>query len=135
MPALDKCHDSVVRALEKIGWKTDAMPFTLDLANTQLFIDIVARQVTNSEIMMVVEAKCFSRLTLQTHDLYVAIGQYLIYCNLLKDLGKSIPLYLAIPTHAYEGIFRQAAMSTLDESNIWLIVFDIATEEIIKWIK
>lgn len=32
MPAIDKCHDAVVRALEKTDCKADAMPFTLDLA-------------------------------------------------------------------------------------------------------
>jgi hypothetical protein len=29
MPALDKCHDAVIGALEKVGWETNWMLFIL----------------------------------------------------------------------------------------------------------
>jgi len=49
VPALDRCHLQVVRALEKVGWRVSKKPFTLDLPTRQLYVDILAEQ-TNEEI-------------------------------------------------------------------------------------
>ena len=66
-------------------------------------------------------------------DLYTAIGQYLVYRTMLRELGKSLPLYLAIPTKAYYGVFQRLVPSLIDELKINVIVVDLGQERIELW--
>jgi hypothetical protein len=136
MPALDKCHDIVERVLQKAGWQIETTQLALRLRGTSLHVDIRARRISedNDEQILVVEAKCFSQKREQLHDLYSSIGQYLVYRNLMHASGMPFPLYLAIPVHAYQGVFQLAGMSTVRETKINLIVFDMVAEEIVEWV-
>jgi len=80
-----------------------------------------------------VEIKCFADDDVA--ELYVAIGQYLVYRDLLKQSPTKPPLYLAVPTHAYYGIFRDAGMGVVNEAQIKLLVVDIEHEVIEQWIE
>jgi glucose-6-phosphate 1-dehydrogenase len=64
--------------------------------------------------------------TCQPH--YTAIGQYLIYRDLINKMEVIRPLYLAIPTTAYEGIFKEMAMGVIVTNQIKLIVVNLDLE-------
>lgn len=135
MPAIDLCHLQVVHALEKAGWVIVASPLTLETSINDLFVDILASLVSENETqrIIVVEIKCFTDTSSQMNDLYVAIGQYLVYRDLLAANGITDSLYLAIPSKAYYGIFRSLGMTVALKTQIKLIVIDIDQEEIELW--
>ena len=137
MPALDSCHPQIVRALEKTGWVVLPKPFTLPSPINNLFVDIQARRPTQnggSEII-VVEVKCFADDSFDMHELYVAIGQYLVYRDLLQQMTVPRSLYLAIPTKAYYGIFRPLAAVIMIRNQMQLIVINLDTEEVVEWVE
>lgn len=68
-----------------------------------------------------------------THDLYTAIGQYLIYRALLRKTLNTMLLYLAIPLHAHEHIFDEAVLLVIHETAINLLIVNLDTEEIVQW--
>ena len=83
--------------------------------------------------IIIVEVKCFADD--EVAELYSAIGQYLVYRDLLKQSPTTPILYLAVPTHAYYGIFKDAGMNIVNEAKIRLIVVDIENEVIERWIE
>lgn len=136
MPALDSCHPQIVRALEKDGWKVRKNPLVLETPLSHFFIDIIAERPVelNDREVVIVEAKCFSANRAYTVELYQAIGQYLIYRDLLIRLQINDPLYLAIPLTAFESVFRLLAMETIQKSAIKLLIVDMEREVIIQWL-
>jgi glucose-6-phosphate 1-dehydrogenase len=137
MPALNACHSRVVLALEKAGWTVAAKPFTLASPVNNLFADIEAHRTVNGfeEEMIVVEAKCFQDSGNYMPDLYSAIGQYLIYQNLMQQLGLNSPLYLAIPSKVYYGIFEPLASSIVSKNEMKIIVVNLDAEVIERWLE
>jgi hypothetical protein len=59
----------------------------------------------------------------------------LIYRHVLQQSNISDPLYLAVPTTAFHGIFREIALPLLAAYQIRLIVIDLEQEEIEQWIE
>jgi hypothetical protein len=138
MPALDQCHEQVVRALEKEGWDVHERPFVLPVTRRRrLYIDIHAEQSTRSQAqsIIVVEVKCFPEADSELNDLYTAIGQYVIYRDLLRRRGVDNPLYLAVPVQAYNGVFKQMAMTVVSEIRIKMVVIDMDKEVVERWIE
>jgi hypothetical protein len=78
--------------------------------------------------------KCFAGPGDRTREVYIAIGQYIIYRALMAELRIAIPLYLAVPLDAYNNLFEPAAKRAVKDSRIKLLVVDIETEEIVQWI-
>jgi hypothetical protein len=83
---------------------------------------------------MVLEVKCFQDPDAETNDLYVAIGQYLVYRSLLVERNLPYLLYLAVPTHAYTGVFQRMGIGAVQENHIKMVVVDIEQEVIERWI-
>lgn len=138
MPRLDACHPQIVRALEKDEWMVAENPYVLPVAGRRrLFIDIYAERYQDSQptTIIVVEAKCFADMKGELDELYTTVGQYIIYRSLLRQKAITAPLYLAIPTHAYQGIFQQLAMPIVDEIRIKMMVVDIDREVIERWLE
>jgi hypothetical protein len=137
MPQLDSCHPQVVKALEKAGWRVVVSPFRLEAPLTDLFADILAERTpeTDHNEIIVVEVKCFSDKKAQTTEVYTAIGQYLVYRELLIANSLDYPIYLAIPTQAFYGIFEAIGMSVGITTQIKLIVIDLEREEIVQWME
>jgi hypothetical protein len=136
MPAVDRCHEQVVRAFVKDGWVVDTEQYGLRTARGILYVDIaVHRSRGNGTEMRVllIEAKCFPRDGSTLNDLYVAIGQYLIYRNILTLKANSAELYLAIPAYAYSTLFQPLALPLLDELSIKTILIDMEQERIERW--
>ena len=91
------------------------------------------RAQRDSDEIIVVEVKCF--VDDEVTELYTAIGQYMIYRNLLKQSPSNLHVYLAIPSDAYYGIFRDIAMGVVSEAQIRLIVVDLENEVIERWLE
>lgn len=133
MPKLDSCHAQVVNALEKAGWLVSMKQYPIRVPTrvTPLFADIKARR--GQDTIIVAEIKCFERGIAE--EVYTAIGQYLVYRAMMRQLGISHPLYLAIPLIAYRGIFQQLGRDVVRETTIKLIVVDIEREVIESWLE
>ncbi|MBC7870484.1 MAG: hypothetical protein H7Y09_06560 [Chitinophagaceae bacterium] len=68
-------------------------------------------------------------------ELYRAIGQYMIYRNVLQVKAIPATLYLAIPTDVYQRLFLGEVVSaTIRDAAIKLLLVDIDREEIVQWL-
>src|SRR5687767_15393236 len=132
MPAKDRYHDTVKHALIKDGWTIQAEQVTLITADRQIVIDLQVSKSDEGEIILV-EVKGFERSPIE--QLANAIGKLQIYRFVLKDLGKNIPLWLAVPDFAYHGILTEKMGLVIREQNeIDLVVFSPEREEIVEWL-
>jgi len=137
MSRRDKFYDVVCNALEAEGWTITHKEYVFD-ADPQLSTDLGAERLLVAERQLekiAVEIKSFL-LDSQVAELEKAIGQYGLYRKLLEFQDPDRILYLAVPHHAYENIFsRQVGKLAIEEFNLRLIVYDIAEEEPLLWIK
>ncbi len=136
MPRLDNCHQQFIHALQKEKWKIDSKPLYLKLRGYEFYIDVVARRLSSAseEIVLIIEVKCFPENRSQQEQLYTAIGQFEIYRDILEAYQLADKLYIAIPLHAYEGVFQAIGSKMIEKANIKLIVFDVEKEEIVQWL-
>jgi XisH protein len=137
MPAFDQCYDQVVRALQKDGWKLIQSPANIYTRYRTIYVDLEVSRGENGtqETVMLVEVKCFPDHNSTTRDLYISIGQYLVYRAMLVEIEQATDLYLSVPSDVFETIFDVAVMRVVEESQIKIVVIDLATEDITKWIE
>lgn len=135
MPNEDRYHSVVLRCLQKAGWKILKEQEYVSIGthhetNRRLFIDIKA-QNDSGEIVLV-EVKGLEQSPV--HELMVMLGQYLTYRIALDYLSIDIPLYVAIPVPAYNGIIQHVlGQEVMNRYAISLLVFDPIKEEIDQW--
>jgi hypothetical protein len=136
MPALDHCHPQIVRALEKDGWAVDSLPVTLSNELRSFVVDIRATRQTNGarQTILLAEVKCFAGRDATTTELYVAIGQYMMYRAMLSELRQNIPLVLAVPEQVFAHIFDSVALKAIADGRISMIVVDLTSERIVRWL-
>ncbi|AFZ02001.1 XisH family protein [Calothrix sp. PCC 6303] len=137
MPAKDIYHDAIKNALIKDGWTIIADPYTIKYEDAELFADLAAEKpvaVERHGQIIIVEVKSFISPSLM-RDFELALGQYILYRNLLAVTEPEYKLYLAIKDSIYENFFqRKSIQLTLQQNQLNLIVVDIEQEEIIQWI-
>lgn len=137
MPAKDVYHNAVKTALVKAGWTITADPYTIRYEELQLFADLAADRTIIAQRehqRIIVEIKSFISRSF-INELEKALGQYIIYRTLLSVTFATCKLYLAISQEVYENFFEQVAIQLIVQQNqIFLIVVNIETEEVIKWI-
>ena len=137
MPAKDIYHDIVKHSLQKEGWKITDDPFKLKWGLRELFVDLGASKLlaaTKGEQKIAVEIKSFVNTSPIT-DLEKALGQYIIYANILEETEPKRLLYLAIRKSTYQEIFSEAIGNLVIKKNsLRLLVFEPKKEEIIQWI-
>jgi len=135
MPKLDQCHEQVVRALQKDGWTVGAKPVTVRTDTRKIFIDAGASRKVNGSIqqIMLIEIKCFPDRDSTTEELYIAIGQYIVYRAVLQDRQIDIPLYLAVPEDVYKDVFDSTIQRGMSDNKIKAIIVDLSTETISEW--
>jgi hypothetical protein len=137
MPARDKVHDIVKNALIKDGWTITDDPLTLKFGNTELYVDLGAEKVLAAEKegeKIAVEIKSFlgKSIIAETQD---AIGQFIMYREVLSDYESDRTLFLAISEDVLENDFSDVLRNLLLERlKIKILVFSIETEEIKKWL-
>jgi hypothetical protein len=131
LPAKDHYHDLVKRALIKEGWTVDGEQVVFLGSERHIVIDLqISKQGAG---IILVEIKTFYPSMLEA--LANAVGKMLIYRYILAELAISIPVWLAVPEFAYQGILTESVGITMRQQlGIDLVVFSIESEEIIEWI-
>jgi hypothetical protein len=137
MSAKDTYHETIKNALIKDGWTIIRDPYTIKYEEIQLFADLLADRTLEIERngqQIIVEIKSFlSRSPMREFE--TALGQYIIYRTLLKDVLPQSKVYLGISRSIYQSFFLQKAISKIiEETNLLLIIVDLNKEEIVKWI-
>lgn len=68
-------------------------------------------------------------------DFEIALGQYILYRNLINLTEPEYQIYLAIKDSIYENFFTRDSIKDITKINqLLLIVTDMEKEEILKWI-
>jgi hypothetical protein len=137
VPAKDIYHDCVKNVLIKDGWNITHDPFKLEIGKKDLYIDLGAAQLiaaTKREQKIAVEIKSFIGRS-DVDDLEKALGQYVLYFDILEDFEPERILYLAIRLTTFEDLFEEPiGKILLKKQRVKLIVFEPNKEEIITWI-
>lgn len=136
MAAKDLYHDTARIALIKDGWTITDEPFSLKVGKRDLFIDFGAEKLivaSKDERKIAVEVKSFIGNS-PIKDLEQALGQYLLYSNILRRDYPDRILYLAIRDDIYHTFFNEEIVQIAIESqSIRVIVFDALKQEIVEW--
>lgn len=137
MPARDIYHDAVKKALINDGWTITDDPLHLKWGRKDMYIDLGASQLLaaqKEEYKIAVEVKTFSGRS-EMDDLEKALGQYVLYLDVLSELQPERLLYLALPIWAYESLFEEPiGQLLLRNKRLRLIVFEPTQESIEQWI-
>lgn len=81
-----------------------------------------------------VEVKSFVSAS-PVHDLEEAVGQYIVYEDILERSEPERIIYLAIRAEVYAQIFSEPiGQLLLEKKRFKLIVFDSLKETIVRWI-
>ena len=137
MPSRDIYHNTVKNALLKDGWTITHDPLRLEWGKKDLYVDLGAEQLIaaeNAERKIAVEIKSFVGRS-DIDDLEKALGQYILYYDILSEREPERVLYLAIRNSVYTDLFEEPiGKLLLNKGRVKLIVFDPHTEVILKWI-
>jgi hypothetical protein len=137
VPAKDLYHDAVKNALIKDGWLIIADPYIIKYEDAQLYADLAAEKPIAAERQgdkIVVEIKSFVGKS-QMYDFHNALGQYIVYRNLIQVSEPEFNLYLAIDDIVYLNFFQRPSVQLIvNHNNLQLIIVDMQQEQIVQWI-
>ncbi len=69
------------------------------------------------------------------YDFHNALGQYIVYRNLIQLTEPEYKLYLAIDDIVYEEFFqRKSVQAVIAQNSLLLMIVDTEKEEIQQWI-
>ena len=144
MPQRDETHQFVREALVKDGWQITDDPYVISYGERFLFVDLGAAYspavsqfigAQRRDQKIAVEIKEF-RGKSAIKNLEQAIGQYILYQLLLKQVDPKRKVYLAISDIAYAEIFSEPIGElVINELPMDLIVIDMQEKEVKKWIR
>jgi hypothetical protein len=136
MPAKDIYHNAVKSGLIKDSWIITADPYRILYEDAQLYADLAAERpiaAERDEQKIVVEIKSFVGRSLM-YDFHSALGQYMVYRQLIELTEPEYKLYLAIDDITYENFFQRTSIQTvIKANNLLLMVVDIEKEIILRW--
>ncbi len=137
MPAKDIYHEIVKNALIKDGWTITGDPLKLTIGSRSLYVDLGASKLLaaqKEDKKIAVEIKSFLSPS-PINDLENALGQYVLYQNILKTTDAKRILYLAVREEIYDDLFSEPiGQLLLSNKQIKLIVFNPDKQELIEWI-
>ena len=137
MSAKDIYHNTVKRALQKDGWTITHDPFPLQIGRKRLSADLGAERLINAEKgteKIIVEVKSFVGRS-DVKDLEQALGQYVLYRQVLNEMQIDRNLYLAISEEVFNSVFTiELGQLLLNNNLVKLIVFEKESEVILQWI-
>lgn len=137
MPARDKLHQAARNALIKDGWTITSDPLHLRYAGVDLYIDLAAEQVIAAEKgtrKIAVEIKMFSGAS-DMRDLHNAVGQFIIYRDVLAQIEPEREMFLAVPETVRSEVFANGIGALVLQSEIKrAFSFDAEKEEVVQWI-
>ncbi|MEG3840332.1 XisH family protein [Microcoleus sp. herbarium14] len=137
MPAKDIYHNEVKNALLKDGWTITADPYFIKYEDAELYADLAAEKPIAAQRQgqkIVVEIKSFVGRSLM-YDFHGALGQYMVYRNLIQLTEPEYKLYLAIDDLVYKNFFQRKSIQVItNENKLLLMVVEMEKEEILQWI-
>jgi hypothetical protein len=137
MPAKDIYHDAVKNALIKDGWRILADSYFLQYEDAQLYADLLAEKTLlaqQNNRTIVVEIKSFINPS-PMRDFELALGQYIVYRDILDLSEKHYAIYLAVKDTVFESFFqRKSVKAIVKRHQVEFIVFNNEQEEIVSWI-
>ncbi|MHC5719829.1 MAG: element excision factor XisH family protein, partial [Nostoc sp.] len=121
----------------KDGWRITHDPLLIRIANiTDMYIELGAERIIAAEKagqIIAVEVKSFIG-TSTIYEFHTAVGQFINYKYALEEINSERILYLAVPLNTYNDFLNKPFIKTIiQRSQINLIVYDVETEEIIRW--
>jgi hypothetical protein len=137
MPAPDIYHENVKQALLRDGWNILKEHYELKYRGDRLYPDLAAEKSIVAERgtqKILVEIKSFLGRSFIA-DLQAAIGQYVMYRNVIQAQGLEFKLYLAIAEEVYNKKFQTPlAQLIVEENQVNLLVFSVDQEVVSQWI-
>ena len=137
MPARDRDHDAVRAALVADGWIITGDPLRLRYAGDDLYVDLAAERLIGAERgerRIAVEIKSFSGPS-EMADLHTAVGQFVVYREVLAELDPQRQLYLAVPESVRAEVFEAGIAKMMLARQIHrLLSYDAARKEVVRWI-
>jgi hypothetical protein len=137
MPKRDIYHNQVKNALIKEGWLITDDPLSIQFGGIDLYVDLGIEKLIaakRDEQQIAVEIKSFQSASLIS-EFHTAVGQFINYRIALENEELNYTLYLAVPLETYNSFFqRQLPQTVIQRYHFKLVIYDIDTEEIIKWI-
>jgi hypothetical protein len=137
MPARDFYHDVVKAALIADGWTITHDPLTLTVGKKDLFVDLGAERLLAADRegrKIAVETKSFLGKS-EVADLENALGQYVLYREILAEDEPERCMYLAVSGDVYEDLFLEPIGQLLfRRQQLRVIVFDPERGVITRWI-
>ena len=137
MPVKDIYHDAVRNALIKDGWTITHDPLILKWGLKDLYVDLGAERLVAAEKegrKIAVEIKSFVSQS-EVEDLENAIGQFVLYHDILNRIEPDRVLYLAVREAIFTSVFEEPiGQVLLENQRVKLVVFDPQAEVIVKWI-
>ncbi|NCS42518.1 MAG: XisH protein [Microcystis aeruginosa BS11-05] len=130
-------HEAVKNALIKDGWSILADPYKIKYKDAELFADLAAEKPLAAERngrKIVVEIKSFLSPS-PMRDFEIALGQYILYRNLISLTEPEYQIYLAIKDSIYENFFQRESIQDIVKINqLLLLVVEMEKEKILQWI-
>jgi len=137
MPRKDIYHQTVKNALVKAGWIITHDPLKLEIGQKELFVDLGAEHLigaVSGNRKIAVEIKSFLGRS-DVNDLENALGQYILYFDVLEEVEPDRELYLAISDLVFSSVFEQPIGKILiAKKRLRLLVFNAEQEEVSQWI-
>lgn len=138
MPAHDRYHGIVRRALVKDGWTITHDPYRIEAGGLNVYVDLAAERLLAAERgddKIAVEIKSFLGES-DIRDFEQAIGQFVFYRFLMEQADVERQLLLAVPDDVFYTLFQEPiARPVVDGLPLKIIVFDTEGEEIVEWIR
>jgi hypothetical protein len=137
MSARDRDHDVVHAALIADGWTITNDPMHLRYAGDDLYVDLAAERLLAAEKgtrRIAVEIKSFSGPS-ELVDLHQAVGQFVVYREVLAELDPQREMYLAVSEPVRAEVFETGVARLLLARQIRrLISYDPVQKVIVRWI-
>lgn len=137
MPAKDIYHYNVKQALIKDRWTITHDPLSLKWGVKDMYVDLGAQRLLAAEKAqekIAVEVKSFTGSS-DLNDLEKAIGQYILYNDVLAQVEPERILYLAVPDKIFIDLFQEPiGQLLLNNQRCRLVTFNPKQEEIVRWI-
>ncbi|RKZ40131.1 MAG: fatty-acid synthase [Gammaproteobacteria bacterium] len=121
----------------KDGWTITHDQFSIKIGRKTLYADLGAERLISAKKNLqkiVVEIKSFVGHS-ETYDLQQALGQYIMYKEILQEQHSERLLYMAVNDITYQSIFStEIGQLLLAKQPLRLIIFDEHNEVITQWI-
>jgi hypothetical protein len=136
MPARDTYHDVVKHALHKDGWTVTDDPLHLIWGRKDFYVDFGAERLlgaSKGNAKIAVEVKSFLHDS-EMHDLQNALGQYVLYRDVLEETEPDRTIYLAVRAETWKNVFEDPIGNLLlNKQHLNVVVFNVKSEVIVQW--